>query len=124
MLIITVISRSLQNETVHRKTIKNEKVKFYKAFMSRSHSSFTVFIYRFHATLPAFFHCFAAGQDFVTRIWSIASGELLRSIPFPEIMDKSLNQIPALYYSEAWGVGRGIPGLLYGAENSIYFYSF
>lgn len=67
---------------------------------------------------------FAAGQDSVTRIWSIASGELLRSIPFPEIMDKSLNQIPALYYSEAWGVGRGIPGLLYGAENSIYFYSF
>jgi len=67
---------------------------------------------------------FAAGQDSVTRIWSVASGELLNSIPFPDSVDKSLSSIPALYYSEAWGGKGGMPGLLYGAGDSIYSYSF
>lgn len=67
---------------------------------------------------------FAAGQDSMTRIWSIGSGELLHSIPFPERVDKSLGHIPALYYSEGWGGKGGMPGLLYGAGDSIYSYSY
>ena len=60
----------------------------------------------------------------MTRIWSIGSGELLHSIPFPESVDKSLGHIPALYYSEGWGGKGGMPGLLYGAGDSIYSYSY
>ena len=71
-----------------------------------------------------FFLSSAAGQDSVTRIWTVASGELLYSIPFLDIVDKSLCSIPALYYSEAWGGKRGMPGLLYGAGDSIYSYTF
>ena len=71
-----------------------------------------------------FFLSSAAGQDSVTRIWSVASGELLHSIPFPDSVDKSLFSIPALNYSEAWGGKRGMPGLLYGAGDSIYSYTF
>lgn len=67
---------------------------------------------------------FAAGQDSVTRIWSVSSGELLHSIPFPNDVDKSLSSIPALYYSEEWGGKGGMPGLLYGAGDSIYVYSY
>jgi len=67
---------------------------------------------------------FAAGQDLMTRIWSISSGELLHYIPFPENVDKSENPIPALYYSDAFGGRGGMPGLLQGAGESIYFYSF
>ena len=67
---------------------------------------------------------FSAGQDLMTRIWSISSGELLHYIPFPEKVDKSENPIPALYYSDAFGGRGGMPGLLQGAGESIYFYSF
>lgn len=67
---------------------------------------------------------FAAGQDLMTRIWSISSGELLHYIPFPENVDKSENPIPALYYSDAFGGRGGMPGLLQGAGESVYFYSF
>lgn len=67
---------------------------------------------------------FSAGQDLMTRIWSISSGELLHYIPFPENVDKSENPIPALYYSDAFGGRGGMPGLLQGAGESIYFYSF
>ena len=72
---------------------------------------------------PVFLN-FSAGQDLMTRIWSISSGELLHSIPFPENVDKSDNPIPALCYSDAFGGRGGMPGLLYGAGESIYFYSF
>ncbi|KAJ7365490.1 DDB1- and CUL4-associated factor 4 [Desmophyllum pertusum] len=67
---------------------------------------------------------FAAGQDSLTRIWSVRSGELIHSIPFPESVDKSLSPIPALYYSEEWGGKGGMPGLFYGAGDSIYSYSY
>ncbi|XP_058965531.2 DDB1- and CUL4-associated factor 4 isoform X2 [Pocillopora verrucosa] len=67
---------------------------------------------------------FAAGQDSVTRIWSIGSGKLLHTIPFPATVDRSLSPIPALYYSEEWGGKGGMPGLLYGAGDSIYSYSY
>ena len=67
---------------------------------------------------------FSAGQDLMTRIWSISSGELLHSIPIPENVDKSENPIPALYYSDAFGGRGGMPGLLQGAGEAIYFYSF
>jgi len=60
----------------------------------------------------------------VTRIWSIGSGELLHSISFPESVEKSFSPIPALYYSEGWGGKGGMPGLLYGAGDSIYSYSY
>ena len=60
----------------------------------------------------------------MTRIWSVSSGELLHSIPFPNDVDKSLSSIPALYYSEEWGGKEGMPGLLYGAGDSIYVYSY
>ena len=60
----------------------------------------------------------------MTRIWSVSSGELLHSIPFPNDVDKSLSSIPALYYSEEWGGKGGMPGLLYGAGDSIYVYSY
>ncbi|KAL9954888.1 hypothetical protein ACROYT_G042473 [Oculina patagonica] len=67
---------------------------------------------------------FAAGIDSMTRIWSIRSGELLHIIPFPTTVDKTLSPIPALYYSEEWGGKGGMPGLLYGAGDSIYSYSY
>lgn len=67
---------------------------------------------------------FAAGQDSVTRIWSVASGELLHSIPFPDSVDRSVGSIPALYYSEEWGGKGGMPGLLYGAGDTIYSYTY
>ncbi|RMX43852.1 hypothetical protein pdam_00017841 [Pocillopora damicornis] len=67
---------------------------------------------------------FAAGQDSVTRIWSIGSGKLLHTIPFPATVNRSLSPIPALYYSEEWGGKGGMPGLLYGAGDSIYSYSY
>ena len=60
----------------------------------------------------------------MTRIWSVSRGELLHSIPFPNDVDKSLSSIPALYYSEEWGGKGGMPGLLYGAGDSIYVYSY
>lgn len=69
-------------------------------------------------------HLIAAGQDSVTRIWSIGSGKLLHTIPFPATVDRSLSPIPALYYSEEWGGKGGMPGLLYGAGDSIYSYSY
>ena len=66
----------------------------------------------------------AAGQDSVTRIWSIGSGDLIHEIPFPDRVDKSLCPIPALYYSQEWGGKGGMPGLMYGAGDSIYSYSY
>lgn len=68
---------------------------------------------------------FAAGQDSVTRIWSVGSGQLLHSMPIPDgVAGSSLSPIPALYYSEAWGGQGGMPGLLYGAGDSIYSFSY
>ena len=60
----------------------------------------------------------------MTRIWSIGSGKLLHTIPFPANVDRSLSPIPALYYSEEWGGKGGISGLLYGAGDLIYLYSY
>ena len=80
----------------------------------------------YYATLIAVFFLtyLAAGQDSVTRIWSVASGELLHSIPFPDSVDRSVGSIPALYYSEEWGGKGGMPGLLYGAGDTIYSYTY
>ena len=60
----------------------------------------------------------------MTPIWTVGSGELLHSIPFPESVDKSLGHIPALYYSEGWGGKGGMPGLFYGVGDSIYSYTY
>ncbi|XP_048586538.1 DDB1- and CUL4-associated factor 4 isoform X2 [Nematostella vectensis] len=66
---------------------------------------------------------FGAGQDSVTRIWSVRSGELLRSIPFPSDTSRELSAIPALCYADEWGGPGGRPGLMYGTNRTIQFYS-
>lgn len=78
---------------------------------------------RFHVD-PTDSLIFAAGKDSVTRIWSVGSGKLLHTIPFPDNVDKSFSPIPALSYSDEWGGKGGMSGLMYGAGDSVYSYSY
>lgn len=47
------------------------------------------------------------------------SGELLHTVPFPKTADLTVGSIPALRYAEEWGGPGGLPGLMYGTEDTI-----
>lgn len=64
----------------------------------------------------------SGGEDTVTRVWSVQSGEVIRTISFPENAVKAMSAVPALRYAEEWGGPGGFPGLMYGTSDTISLY--
>lgn len=64
----------------------------------------------------------SAGEDSVTRVWSVSTGELVHTIPFPVDEQTNLSSIPALSYSDEWGGPGGLPGLMYGTNQVMRWY--
>jgi WD40 repeat protein len=65
---------------------------------------------------------FSAGEDSLTRVWSIRSGEIIRTIPYPEHEGSQINSIPAICYGDEWGGPGGLPGLMYGTNDNMRWY--
>ncbi|XP_031564847.1 DDB1- and CUL4-associated factor 4-like [Actinia tenebrosa] len=66
---------------------------------------------------------FAAGEDSLTRVWSVRTGEIVRTIPYPDKESKQIVQVPALCYSDEWGGPGGLPGLMYATNDNVRLYS-
>uniref|UniRef100_UPI0035901D9C DDB1- and CUL4-associated factor 4 n=1 Tax=Myxine glutinosa TaxID=7769 RepID=UPI0035901D9C len=64
----------------------------------------------------------AVGQDYVTRIWSLRNGRLLRSVPSP--VPVSCEGVPSVVLSPHLGGTRGEPGLLMAAGKQLLRYSY
>ena len=66
--------------------------------------------------------CFLAGEDSLTRVWSVSTGEMVCTIPYPVDENTNISAIPALNYSDEWGGPGGPAGLLYGTNEVIRWY--
>lgn len=63
---------------------------------------------------------YAVGQDKLTRIWSLKDCSHLKTIPYPYPLR---NCPPVSAMSLNWG-GKGLPGLMTGANGKLYWYPF
>ncbi|XP_066283035.1 DDB1- and CUL4-associated factor 4-like [Branchiostoma lanceolatum] len=63
---------------------------------------------------------FAVGQDCHTRMWNLQDGQLLRTIP--SIHPTTQTSRPTIAFSWGWGGEGGIPGLLMGIKDELYWY--
>ncbi|XP_028678178.1 WD repeat domain 21 [Erpetoichthys calabaricus] len=80
-----------------------------------------------HAYLPLHLNeqeglLLAVGQDCYTRLWSLADGHLLRTIPSPHPASK--DSLPSVVFSSKLGGKSGLPGLLMAVSQDLYYYSY
>ncbi|KAG2457625.1 DCAF4 factor, partial [Polypterus senegalus] len=80
-----------------------------------------------HAYLPLHLNeqeglLLAVGQDCYTRLWSLADGHLLRTIPSPHPASK--DSLPSVVFSSQLGGKSGLPGLLMAVSQDLYYYSY
>ncbi|XP_033125856.1 DDB1- and CUL4-associated factor 4-like [Anneissia japonica] len=63
---------------------------------------------------------YTVGQDCFTRIWSIHTGNLLKTLPPP--LSASKQTLPSVVYSTNW-TGTAGPGLLLGTQKQFHWYT-